>query len=324
MSVLLLGFAEDHFDETQKEAIARAAEGLEPVYTRDRGDIEARLGSIEVAVGGFPRDLLGSAPNLRWFQQWGAGADWLMKRPEVADKDFVLTNVSGIHAVPIGEHIFAFLLAFARRFPEATRDQLSATWSQRENQRERQPSFELAGKTMLLLGVGAIGARTAMLAQAFGMRVVGVRRNADKQLEDIAEMVPLDALKNVLPDADVVVLTLPLTPDTHHIIGEAELRALKNTALLVNIGRGGLIDEPALVRALEEGRLAGAGLDVFETEPLPEDSPLWRMENVIITPHTSGDTPHYDARALEIFLGNLRRYAKGEPLTHVVDKQLGY
>lgn len=320
MSVLLLGFAEDHFDETQKEAIAKAAGGLEPVYTRDRADTEAHLGSIEVAVGGFPRDLLGSAPNLRWFQQWGAGADWLMKRPEVADKDFVLTNVSGIHAVPISEHIFAFLLAFARGFPKAMRDQLGTTWSQRE----RQPSFELAGKTMLLLGVGAIGARTAMLAQAFGMRVVGVRRNVDKQVEHIDEMVPLDALKSVLPEADVVVLTLPLTPDTHHIIGEAELRALKNTALLVNIGRGGLIDEPALARALEEGRLAGAGLDVFETEPLPEDSPLWGMENVIITPHTSGDTPHYDERALEIFLGNLRRYAKGEPLTHVVDKQLGY
>ena len=320
MSILLLGFAEDHFDDEQKEAIAKAAGGLEPVYTRDKTEIEPRLDDIEVAVGGVPRDLLAQAPNLRWFQQWGAGADWLMKRPEVADKDFVLTNVSGIHAVPISEHIFAFLLAFARQFPSATRDQLSATWSQREVQ----PAFELAGKTMLLLGVGAIGARTAQLAQAFGMRVVGVRRNADKRLEPIDEMVPLDALQRVLPEADVVVLTLPLTPDTHHIIGEAELRVFKDTALLVNIGRGGLVDEPALVRALEEGRLAGAGLDVFETEPLPEDSPLWGMENVIITPHTSGDTPHYDERALEIFLDNLRRYAKGEPLTHVVDKRLGY
>ena len=169
MSVLLLGFAEDYFDDDQKQAIAEAAGGLEPVYTRDKANIEARLGSIEVAVGGFPRDLLGLAPNLRWFQQWGAGADWLMKRPEVADKDFVLTNVSSIHAVPISEHIFAFLLAFARGLPGATRDQLVLSWSQRENQRERQPSFELAGKTMLLLGVGAIGARTARLAQAFGM-----------------------------------------------------------------------------------------------------------------------------------------------------------
>ena len=141
MSVLLLGFSEDYFNDAQKEAIAEAAVGLEPLYTRDKADIEARLDDIEVAVGGFPRDLLALAPKLRWFQQWGAGADWLMKRPEIADKDFVLTNVSGIHAVPISEHIFAFLLAFARGFPKATRDQLSATWSQRE----RQPAFELAG-----------------------------------------------------------------------------------------------------------------------------------------------------------------------------------
>ena len=153
---------------------------------------------------------------------------------------------------------------------------------------------------------------------------MGVRRNPDRGVEHIDEMVALADLTSALPDADFVVLTLPLTSDTRHLIGEAELRALKETAILVNIGRGGLIDEPALVRALGEGWLAGAGLDVFETEPLPEDSPLWSMDNVIITPHTSGDTPHYDERALEIFLENLRRYQSNEPLTHVVDKRLGY
>lgn len=177
---------------------------------------------------------------------------------------------------------------------------------------------------MLLLGTGAIGARTARLAQAFGMRVVGVRRNPDKEVEHIGEMVALDNLAQALPGADFVVLTLPLTKDTRHLIGETELRTLKDTAILVNIGRGGLIDESALVRALQEGWLAGAGLDVFETEPLPKDSPLWNMDNVIITPHVAGDTPHYDERALAIFLENLRRYHKKEPLTHVVDKRLGY
>jgi len=320
MSVLLVGFDEEHFDDEQKEAIRNAAGAFELLYSRDKAEIAARLADIVVAVGSFPRDLLLEAPNLKWFQQWGAGADWLMEHPEIARKDFTLTNVSGIHAVPISEHIFAFLLAFARNFPRAMHDQLDAVWSQRE----RQPAFELAGKTMLLLGTGAIGARTAALAQAFGMRVVGVRRNAAKKVEHVGEMVALDALLEVLPEADFVVLTLPLTKDTHHLIGETELRALKGSAILVNIGRGGLVDEPALVRALQEGRLAGAGLDVFETEPLPETSPLWGLENVIITPHTSGDTPYYDERALEIFLENLRCYHKGEPLTHVVDKRLGY
>lgn len=320
MSTLLVGFPEDHFSEEQQEAIREAAGGLEVVFTDDKDLIETRLDDIEIAVGSFPRDLIKRAPRLRWFQQWGAGADWLLKHPELAEKDFTLTNVSGVHAVPISEHIFAFLLSFARSFSRAMRDQLSATWSQRE----QQPAFELAGKTMLLLGTGAIGARTAKLAQAFDMRVVGVRRNPDKGVAHIDEMVALSELPQVLPDADFVVLTLPLTRDTRHLIGETELRAMKRSAVLVNIGRGGLIDEGALVRALQEGQIAGAGLDVFETEPLPAESPLWRLENVIITPHTSGDTPHYDERALTIFLENLRRYRAGEPLTHVVDKSLGY
>ncbi len=320
MSTFLVGFAEDHFTPEQQQAIREAAGGLELLYSRDRGDIEARLEDIEAAVGSFPRDLLGRAPRLRWFQQWGAGADWLLEHPELAEKDFVLTNVSGIHAVPISEHIFAFLLAFARDLPKAVRDQVNATWSSRE----QQPSFELAGKTLLLLGTGSIGARTAKLAHAFEMRVVGVRRNPGKSVEHIDEMVALADLHSALPSADIVVLTLPLTQDTRHIVSERELRTMKKTAYLVNIGRGGLVKETDLVRALEEGWIAGAGLDVFEEEPLPEGSPLWAMENVIITPHTSGDTPHYDERALEIFLENLRRYRAGESLTHVVDKTLGY
>lgn len=319
MSVLLVGFEPEHFSEVQQTAIREAAAGFEVVFSRDEEEIERRLGETEVVVGSFPRDLLSKAPKLRWFQQWGAGADWLLEHPEVAEQDFTLTNVSGIHAVPIGEHIMAYLLAFARGFPKAIRDQGTRTWPQ-----ESQTYAELAGKTMLLLGTGAIGARTAKLAHAFDMRVVGVRRNPDKGVEHIGEMVALADLHSALPEADFVVLTLPLTNDTRHLIAENELRAMKEGAYLVNIGRGGLIQETDLVRALQEGWIAGAGLDVFETEPLPERSPLWSLENVIITPHTAGDTPHYDERALEIWLENLRRYRAGEPLTHVVDKTLGY
>ena len=319
MSVLLLGFAEDKFDDEQKEAIRKAAGGLEPFYATDKAEIEGRLDDVEAAVGSFPRDLMLKAPNLKWFQQWGAGADWLLEHPELAQKDFTLTNVSGIHEIPIGEQITAYLLMFARGFPQMMRAQLASSWTQKESK-----TFELAGKTMLLLGTGAIGAYTAKLAEAFGIKVVGVRRSPEKQVEHIGKMVALDDLHAALPDADFVVLTLPLTKDTRHLIGKAELERMKPSAILVNIGRGGLVDEPALVRALQENVIAGAGLDVFETEPLPEDSPLWKMKNVIITPHMAGDTPHYDERALKIFLENLRHYAAGEPLTHVVDKQLGY
>lgn len=319
MSILLVGFPEDHFSKEQQAAIREAAGDLEVVFTDDKDLIEARLEDIEVAAGSFPRDLMKRAARLRWFQQWGAGADWLIKHPELVEKDFILTNVSGVHAVPISEHIFAYLLAFARGFPKALRDQAANRWPE-----DRGAFFELAGQTMLLLGTGAIGARTAKLAQAFEMRIKGVRRNPDKAVPHVDEMVALDDLHGALPDADVVVLTLPLTKDTRHIIAEPELRAMKGSAHLVNIGRGGLIHEADLVRALQEGWIAGAGLDVFEEEPLPESSPLWSLGNVILTPHTSGDTPRYDERALEIFLPNLRRYRAGEALTHVVDKSLGY
>lgn len=320
MGILLIGFAEDYFDDEQKRAIHAAADGLEVVY---KGGADRRLDEVEVALEN--RKLIPDLPNLRWLQQWGAGADWLMDHPELAERDFVLTNVSGIHAVPISEHILAYLLAFARELPRFVRNQTTRTWKRGAEWPET-PSgpLELAGKTMLLLGVGAIGARTAKLADALEMRVVGVRRNPERAAEHVHEMVALSDLHRALPNADFVVLTLPLTRDTYHLIGEKELRAMKDAAVLVNIGRGGLVDERALARALQEGRIAGAGLDVFETEPLPERSPLWEMENVIITPHTAGDTPHYTRRALDIFLDNLRRYHAGEPLTHVVDKTLGY
>jgi phosphoglycerate dehydrogenase-like enzyme len=172
--------------------------------------------------------------------------------------------------------------------------------------------------------VGEIGARTARLASALGMRVLGVRRDPSRAVPAVAEMHGNHDLLRLLPEADFVVLTVPLTRETEGMIGEAELRAMKESAYLVNIGRGGTVLEGDLARALEEGWIAGAGLDVFEEEPLPEDSPLWGMEKVIITSHYSGSTPHYDERALEIFLDNLGRYRSGRPLRNLVDKARGY
>jgi phosphoglycerate dehydrogenase-like enzyme len=172
--------------------------------------------------------------------------------------------------------------------------------------------------------VGAIGEYTAKIAHALGMRVIGVRRDADSDVPGIETMYSNDELLDVLPQADVVVLTIPLTSETEGLIDEQALRVMKPSAYLINIGRGGTVDEPALIRALQEGRLAGAGLDVFAEEPLPADSPLWTMENVIITPHSAGATPHYHERAMGIFLDNLRRYVAGEELQNVVDKRRGY
>ena len=318
MSVLLLGFEPDTLSDEQVTKVRAAAPDMRVLVSRDKDEIEGVLNEIEIVAGSFPRDLFPQASALRWYQQWGAGADWLLEHPEVAKLDFTLTNASGVHAVPISEHILAYLLAFARQLPQALSAKKEKAWQ------HELPVFELADKTMLLVGVGAIGVRTAELAAALGMRVIGIKRDPDTNVPGLESVHAPDALPDLLPEADAVVLTLPLTEETRGTIGERELRIMKASSYLVNIGRGGLIDEPALIRALQEGWLAGAGLDVFEEEPLPQDSPLWGLENVILTAHYAGLTPRYTERALAIFLDNLKRYQAGEPLENVVDKELGY
>jgi len=320
MGTILLAMEPESLDKRYIDAIRALAPAMPLLITQDHDEIAAALDDIEIAVAGFPRDLLPKARRLRWYQQWGAGADWLLRQPEVAKMDFILTNASGVHAIPISEHIVAFMLAFTRNLHQAIRAQAKHQW----HRMAREEMDELAGKTMVLVGGGAIGERTAYLAQALGMRVLGVRRHPEVGHPAIAAMYGADQLMAVLPLADFLVLTIPLTRETRHMIGEAELRAMKRSAIIINIGRGGTIDEQALIRALQEGWIAGAGLDVFEREPLPADSPLWDMPNVIITSHYSGRTPRYLERGMEIFLDNLRRYRAGEPLRNVVDKKLGY
>ena len=320
MNIILLGFEPNSYTENDLAQLRTLAPEHELLITTDRQLIEAHLDRIEIAVKRFPHDLMTKAPQLRWFQQWGAGADWLLRYPDIVQSDLVITSGSGVHPIPITEQILAYLFAFARRLPQAIRSQAQHCWGQPEWSQ----LFELAGKTMLLIGVGAIGERTALLANALGMRVLGVRRDAATTVPGVEAMFSPDRLLEALPQADFVVLTVPLTPETHQLIGEKELLVMKPTAYIVNIGRGNVIDEPALVRALQAGRLAGAGLDVFATEPLPTDSPLWDMDNVIITGHYAGATPQYEERIWKIFLENLRRYRAGEPLHNVVDKTLGY
>jgi len=214
------------------------------------------------------------------------------------------------------------MLAFARGLPRSFRAQGRREWVVHTDNEDT--VFELAGKTMLLLGLGAIGQRTALVAAALGMRVFGVRRNPHIKVPEVEMVVGPGSLCDVLPQADFVVLTLPLTRDTRGMIGAEELMRMKPSAYLVNVGRGAIVDEQALARALREGWIAGAGLDVFEQEPLPPHSPLWEMQNVTITAHYSGSSPKYNERAMEIFLDNLQRYLVGQPLRNVVDKRLGY
>jgi phosphoglycerate dehydrogenase-like enzyme len=322
MRTVLLAFGPDTLSDRQVARIQEAApEDASIVMTRDEDEITAMLDRVEIAVGWFPADLLSRAPSLRWYQQWSAGADWLLRHPEAAASNFVLTSTSGIHAIQISEHIFALLLAFARELPQAVRAKSQRRWIPTD-QHER--IFELAGKTMLLIGVGAIGERTAQIAAALDVRVLGVRRDPTIDVPGVEAMFGPHQLPDLLPQADFVVVTVPLTEETRGMIAERELRTMKPTSVIVNVGRGGTIAEGPLAQALREGWIAGAGLDVFEEEPLPKSSPLWALDNVIITSHYAGITPHYHERALEVFLDNLQRYTSGKPLKNVVDKALGY
>lgn len=309
------------------EAIRKAVPKANFILTTDRKELEKKIDEYmpEVEVVLFspfgerflvPRILNG--PRLRWIQQFGAGANWLMDHPEVVERDIILTNASGVHAIPISEHVLALMLSLARDIQRGLRDQIKHTWNRRHAVRE------MEGSTLGLIGVGRIGEKTAEKAKALNMRVLGLRRNPDRTSPWVDEMFGPDNLMEMLPQADWVVISAALTQQTEGMIGERELQAMKNSAYLVNIARGSIVQEKALLKALREGWIAGAGLDVFEEEPLSHDSPLWDMDNVIITAHYAGMTPKYIDRLVEIFTENLRRYQAAEPLINVVDKRLGY
>jgi phosphoglycerate dehydrogenase-like enzyme len=271
----------------------------------------------------IPPDIAGSAPKLRWVQITAAGVEGLLDS-EFARSGVTLTSASGIHAVPIGEYVMGTMLAFAKGLPAAMRAQADRTW-------RPYLAEELHGKTVGILGLGAIGGYVAKLTKADGMRVLAIRRSIRRRtagqkagIANVDELLPPSDLPYLLSQADYVVIAVPLTSESRGLIGEPELRSMRPTARLINISRGAVIDETALVRALKEGWIAGAALDVFEQEPLPPESELWGMDNVILTPHISGGTPVYMERAVELFCDNLRRYLAGEPLRNAVDLKRGY
>lgn len=270
----------------------------------------------EVIMGFRPlRDGALRAQHLRWVHAIGAGVENLCQ--DVAGTEIRVTNTH-IHGDPIADHVFAFILAHARRLREAQEYQTARRWVHDELR-----GTPLAGLTIGILGLGTIGAAVARRAVAFGMRVVGTKR-LPTPVPGVERVLPPDAIDAVLREASVLAMTLPLTSATRAILGARELALLPEGAFVVNIGRGGQIDEAALVAALQSGRLGGAGLDVFADEPLPPDSPLWAAPRLMITPHVAGDFPGYMERMLPLFCENLRRYLAGQPLQNVVDAALGY
>ncbi|WP_080873764.1 D-2-hydroxyacid dehydrogenase [Oceanobacillus timonensis] len=256
--------------------------------------------------------------QLKWVQSWSAGVDSL-NRNKIAEKGIMLTSANGVHSYPISETIFAYILGLTRLIPTYVRQQQEKVWHHAKLR------GEIHNKTMAVLGVGKIGQETAKIAKAFGMKVLGVRHSG-KAAEYVDEMYQPHQLDQVLPQSDFVVVTLPLTEETHHLMGEEQFKQMKEEAFFVNIGRGSVVDEEALIQALENKDIAGAGLDVFEKEPLENTNPLWEMENVIVTPHTAGATEFYNQRVIEdIFIPNLKSYVHGDtPSINLYRHERGY
>ena len=267
----------------------------------------------------LPPNALSLAPGLRWIQLLSAGADMAVSDDRAWDR-ISITTARGVQAVPLSEWVVGAMIALSKQFPGAVRAQ---------DRREfwKTMGGELAGRTAGILGMGSIGSRVARLCKALDMRVLGMRRSVMVALEgqgDADLILPPSDLQLLLRESDFLVLTLPLTRETAGLIGPAELRQMKEDAFLINVARGGLVDEDALVEAVQSGRLAGAALDVFTQEPLPPDSPLWDEPRIMLTAHNAAHSYEYEERATELFVENLRRYLDGRELLNVHDRERGY
>lgn len=282
--------------------------------------IIAGLAIAEILLGPnrIPIEYFDAAIRLKWFQSINAGIE-RMDRDGLLKRGFVVTSAAGLASVAIAEYVMGTIVMLTKGLHTAARAQQEHRWDFRM-------TGEVAGKTVGIVGLGEIGRETAKRARAFGMRVLASRRTvaAGAIDPDCDEIVPYSHLARLLSESDFLVLALPLTGETRHLIGAAEMAKMKRTASIINIARGEIIDQAALVKALTEGVIASAALDVFDPEPLPAESPFWDMPNVIVTPHISGAVEGYGHKATDLFIANLKRYLAGEALAHRANPELGY
>lgn len=302
------------------DRFARRQTGIPHFQVWSPSALAERIDEADVLViSGFWRhELLEKAPRLRFIQSIGAGYDQF-PLDELRRRGIHLASAQGVNRNAVSEHAMALILALTRHLPTARDNQRRHFWRGMIPDVDRRED-ELGGKTLLIVGLGGIGSRLARLARAFDMRVLATKRNpATAPPETAHEVHPPDRLADLLPQADFVALTCPLTPETARLMDRAALAAMKPSAYLINVARGGCVDEPALLDALRNGTIAGAAIDHFWDEPLPADSPFWDLENVLITPHTAGETRRYEENLLDILLENLERLRRGErPLRNQV------
>jgi phosphoglycerate dehydrogenase-like enzyme len=294
------------------------------VHLPNYDDLPHELPDTDIFIGYSLRaPQLKTARKLKWIHSTAIGVAQLMY-PEMRDSGIIVTNPKGIFAIPMAEHSIGLLVALARNFPDSVRGQDRATWVQQELWDKPQQLSELSGKLLLIVGFGSIGREVARRAKAFDMSVWGVTRSGRGDQVLAEKIVPASQLENALPQADYILLAAPETTASRQLIGPAQFALMKRGARLINVGRGSLVDEAALICALETGALAGAALDVTLAEPLPRESPLWRAPNLFITPHTSAVSDRLWERETALLMDLLERWFSGRELRNVVNFESGY
>jgi phosphoglycerate dehydrogenase-like enzyme len=295
---------------------------VEVVYSAKKRDDDDALRNADVMIGwALPPEQLHAAKSLRWIYSITAAVDQFLY-PKLISSEIALTNAGSVHGPVVAEHAIAMLLALAKRLPSAVRYQERRKWAMEAIWSESPRPREVRGATLVVVGLGSIGAEIASMAGAMKMHVIGVREHPERG--GAQEVVGVDALDSVLARADFVVLAAPLTERTRHLIDAQRLQLFKPSAFLINVSRGALVDEAALVKALRGRKIAGAALDVFEQEPLSRWSPLWKMPQVLITPHTAFLTENVWRRHFKVFAANLKRFIAGHPLVDVIDLKRSY
>ena len=306
------------------ETIRRRWPEMRVVHLPDYDRLLQELPDTDIFIGSSLRpEQFSSARKLKWIHSTAAGVSQLMY-PALRNSGILLTNPSGIFSAPMAEHTMGLMIALARNFPDSVRYQDRAYWGQQEISSQPHPLSELNGRLLLIVGYGSIGRELARRARAFDMRVWGVTRSGNGDATQVEKIVAVAQLESALPDADYIVLAAPEMPETQQLIGAAQIAKMKHGARLINVGRGSLLDETALVRALETGALRGAALDVTATEPLPAASPLWKAPNLFLTPHTSGVSDRLWQKETALLMDLLERWFEGRELFNVVDFTRGY
>ena len=306
--------------ESDIRELRTAAPSLNLVFP-SRENLDKELADADAVIGGLNREQFLAAKKLKWMQITSAGVENYLNIPEIKNSQVTMTNMKIVQGIEIADHALALLLALTRRLDIAIKDRETENW---RTLAQYGPPLELHGKTALVIGVGGIGQQIAIRAKAFGMTVIGVDPKDIPYAPFLDRTVWPDRLDSVLPEADVVFIAAPHTPETDRMIKAEQFARMKKGVLFIAVSRGKIYDNNALVEALKSGHVAGAGLDVTETEPLPKGHALWKTGRVIITPHIAGRSDGEGPRYFEIYKDNLIRFAKGEPLRHTVDKQKGY